>query len=302
MLTGMSIDGKAFTYVNQLASSEGYPSKREEWFECACCPPNVARVLGHIGGYLWTATTTSPNSVDVNVHLYASATLDYTLEDGGNSSKSIRLKQSTDYPWESDIKFSLTPDADIQTTIRLRIPAWATESYSLSPKPSSSSSLEKGYLTLPPTYLASHPSFTLSFGPLRPRLIQPHPFTNQNIVALARGPIIYCLEDVDNEWVDDHFKSLVLLSSAISSLKFKEKQKSDLPGGETYVAITAEKAGHFLKKQELEKKGLDFVGTKEIVDSEKEAKDLIFVPYFARANRVVGDRKGEMMRVGIRVA
>ena len=96
MLTGMSIDGKAFTYVNQMASSDGNPSKREEWFECACCPPNVARVLGHIGGYLWTTETTSSTSVAVNVHLYSSATLEYPLEE--DSPRKIKVTQNTNWP------------------------------------------------------------------------------------------------------------------------------------------------------------------------------------------------------------
>jgi len=51
--TGMSVDGRAFTYDNQLASSPGNPCERQTWFECACCPPNVLRTLAVIGGYFW---------------------------------------------------------------------------------------------------------------------------------------------------------------------------------------------------------------------------------------------------------
>ena len=129
MLTGMSIDGKAFTYVNQLASSPGNPSKREEWFECACCPPNVARVLGHIGGYLWTPTTTGADSVDINVHLYASATLTYTID--GDKDKAVKLMQKTNWPWEGTVDCSLDASEAISTTLRFRIPGWAS-SYSVS--------------------------------------------------------------------------------------------------------------------------------------------------------------------------
>lgn len=130
MLTGMSIDGKAFTYVNQMATSEQNASnKREEWFECACCPPNVARVLGHIGGYLWTPKTTSQNSATVNVHLFASATLNYELE---GSKKSFSLVQTTNYPWEGGINFQLNNSDVVEVDVHIRIPAWAGDAWEVS--------------------------------------------------------------------------------------------------------------------------------------------------------------------------
>jgi DUF1680 family protein len=127
MLTGMSVDGKAFTYANQLATSEEDASnKREEWFECACCPPNVARVLGHIGGYLWTAKTNSEEFATVNVHLYASALLDYTLEGTKNE---IKLRQTTNYPWEGNVDFELENSSGVEVDMNIRIPAWAGDAW-----------------------------------------------------------------------------------------------------------------------------------------------------------------------------
>src|ERR1700753_1174842 len=109
MLTGMSIDGKTFTYVNQLASSDGNPSKREDWFQCACCPPNVARVLGHISGYVFSTEKVSSTSATVNVHLFASATLRFKLD--GSDNKTVSLAQKTDYPWNGEIVFNLEHDS-----------------------------------------------------------------------------------------------------------------------------------------------------------------------------------------------
>lgn len=130
MLTGMSIDGKAFTYVNQMATSEKNASnKREEWFDCACCPPNVARVLGHIGGYLWTPKTNSQNSATVNVHLFASATLQYVLE---GSQKGFALVQTTNYPWEGAVDFELKNSDGAQVDMDIRIPAWAGDAWEVS--------------------------------------------------------------------------------------------------------------------------------------------------------------------------
>src|SRR5947199_10028173 len=65
--------------------------------------------------------------------------------------------------------------------------------------------MQKGYLYLPSTWLAEHHEFQIRF-PMMIRTLSPHPYTNQRIVALARGPMIYCVEDVDHPWVQDHFK------------------------------------------------------------------------------------------------
>lgn len=58
---------------------------------------------------------------------------------------------------------------------------------------------------LDPQYIKENSSIVLNF-PMKPRFITPHPFANQAIIGVARGPLVYCVEDVDNTWVDDHFK------------------------------------------------------------------------------------------------
>ncbi|KAJ6048954.1 uncharacterized protein N7446_011637 [Penicillium canescens] len=120
VLTGMSLDGKAFTYVNQLASSDNDISERHEWFECACCPPNVTRTLGYMGGYIWSHNATETSAI-INVHLYTSATLRVPV-----SESVVEITQKTDWPWNGDVDFSIQtngPPIDLQ--VRLRIPGWA---------------------------------------------------------------------------------------------------------------------------------------------------------------------------------
>lgn len=136
----MSEDGSKFTYVNQLASSNTDVSRRAEWFTCACCPPNVARLLGYIGGYLCkpflpfreedqaddelgtSSSDAKNNSVEVNVHTYASAVLSIPVGE-----QTVQLEQTTDWPWNGNIRFELQSPEAISTTIRLRIPSWAEE-------------------------------------------------------------------------------------------------------------------------------------------------------------------------------
>lgn len=118
VLTSMSHDGKRFTYVNQLASSDTDPSKREEWFTCACCPPNVLRLVGQIGGYIWSHSSKN-ETAEIIVHLYIPSTLSFDV----NGSR-IELSQDSDWPWRGDIEFKLTTGTT-DATIKLRIPGWA---------------------------------------------------------------------------------------------------------------------------------------------------------------------------------
>lgn len=120
------------------------------------------------------------------------------------------------------------------------------------------------------------------------RLLAPHPRTNQNIVALARGPIIYCVEDADNNWVNDHFESLIY-DPAAKVVETAIDESNEI--GEPYVALTAINAASFLTLKGDAEPGfaLEDIGT---VDGPKE---LHFVPYALRDNR---GGKGHM-RVGL---
>ena len=121
VMTGMASNGKQFTYVNQLASSNSDLSKRAEWFTCACCPPNVTRLLGYIGGYLWSFRTgENEKSAVVDVHMYSSATLSIPLDDSV-----VEIEQRSNWPWEGNIEFVIRNPTEVSMTIKLRIPGWA---------------------------------------------------------------------------------------------------------------------------------------------------------------------------------
>ena len=198
VLTSMSYDGKRFTYVNQLASSDQDLSKREEWFTCACCPPNVLRLLGQIGGYIWTYLSNADSrSAEIIVHLYVPSTVEFIV-----AGQTVRFTQDSDWPWSGEVRLSLQTGLR-NVTIKLRIPGWARGIHL-----SNSDSLQRPknrYIELTSEWLSSNSAFTLSVN-LEPRLIASHPLTNQKTLSVARGPIVYCVEDVDNSWVSDHFK------------------------------------------------------------------------------------------------
>ena len=126
--------------------------------------------------------------------------------------------------------------------------------------------------------------------PLKPRYVAPHPYTNQDVVALARGPLIYCVEDFDNSWVDDHFKTLVVDPAGAVT----EEVISDARLGESCVALTAHHAASFLA---LDKSpGPHVPATKTSLKDKSSLDQLKFIPYCVRDNR---GGKGHM-RVGIR--
>jgi DUF1680 family protein len=149
--------------------------------------------------------------------------------------------------------------------------------------------LDKGYLTLSPEWLKKNPTFQLNI-PLKPRFVAPHPYTNQDIVALARGPLIYCVEDFDNPWVEDHFKNLLLNPSGVIT----ETAMSDPKLGESCVSLIAHDTTSFLAVENFHG---PFVSIDDASESKKpKVEQLIFIPYAVRDNR---GGKGHM-RVGIR--
>ncbi|KAI1061453.1 hypothetical protein LB506_011817 [Fusarium annulatum] len=93
--------------------------------------------------------------------------------------------------------------------------------------------LHKGYLTLDPAYTAAHPVFSLTIGNFTPRYITPHPYTNQHTLTLARGPLVYCIEDADNAWEDNHFKDVGLKAGSA----VKEERLCISGTDEEYIAL-----------------------------------------------------------------
>ncbi|KAL9114092.1 MAG: hypothetical protein Q9227_001864 [Pyrenula ochraceoflavens] len=240
ILGAMSSDGTKFTYHNQLASSDGQDlCTREQWFKCACCPPNVLRLLAQIGGYIWTFQQDDKrNAAQINVHLFINSSLDFHV-----GQTPVKLQQETNWPWEGEVKFTLETSLK-DVIVRLRIPGWA-KTWKISP-PLDEAQLEDGYLSLQSEWLALHPTFTILI-PLEAHLISPHPFTNQDTCTVARGPIIYCCEDADNPWVQDHFKSVQLDPEC----EIEETRKFDSHSGDHYIGLSAFAGAAFMDSENV---------------------------------------------------
>ncbi|TDZ25655.1 Non-reducing end beta-L-arabinofuranosidase [Colletotrichum orbiculare MAFF 240422] len=275
VMTAMSADGKAFTYENQLASCDTARSEREDWFVCACCPPNVTRLFGSLGGYLWDyGALGEEGGVYVNVHLYTSAEVKFAA-----CGREVRFEQKSNWPWEGRVEFRIKGAEGLDATVRLRIPAWAKGQYELMPSPRPGEcTFDTGYIHLGPTYIAEHPSFSLDVHGFEPRFVAPHPYTNQRTLSLARGPVVYCVEDADNEWEENHFRDIGIKAGE----RVEDVWRDDRIRGEKYVAL---KTRGWQRSPEVLQGGGDGVG-----------RELVFVPFYFRSNR---GGKGQM-RVGLR--
>ncbi len=188
LLSGVSIDGVKFFYINPLASDGNH--HRQGWFECACCPPNLARLLASLENYIYLK---NDNSIFVN--LYISSTGETTLN--GNT---ITIKQETEYPWEGTVKIDISVETPSKFTLNLRIPDWCRNA-TLEVNGSVvdvEKNIQNGYVKIDRTWNdGDHVELVLS---MPVEQIKAHPAVRSDIgqIALQRGPVIYCLEEVDN--------------------------------------------------------------------------------------------------------
>ncbi len=186
VLAGVSQDGTRFFYVNPLASHGTH--HRSGWFSCACCPPNVARTLASLGGY---AYATSDDALCVNLYIQGSAQTKI-------HEQPVTLRVTTDYPWQGSVV--LKPELAEPTAfeLRLRIPGWCDGfQVRVNGELVREPAREQGYCVLRRTWRrGDEVELRLEMGVQR---IAAHPNVkgNHGLVALQRGPLVYCLEAVD---------------------------------------------------------------------------------------------------------
>ncbi|PCE15263.1 hypothetical protein AUC47_14260 [Microbacterium sp. SZ1] len=179
-----SVDGKSYFYSNPLQLRSGHtheedaPSTRLDWYFCACCPPNLARLLSSITGYLLTETDEA-----VQFHVYAPGR--YEIEDG------ITATVATTYPWDEIIEIAFDEPTVRET--HLHVPAWA-KGATLAVDGAEPHPVESGYVRVP----AGVRSLTLTI-PVEPVFEKAHPWVDgvRGTLALRRGPVYYCIEEAD---------------------------------------------------------------------------------------------------------
>lgn len=199
VLAAISTDGRRFFYVNPLEvwpeaclnnpTKDHVKVERQNWFGCACCPPNVARTLASLGQYVYGVSQDT-----IYFNLYLSNETAFTVD--GNK---FTIKQSTRYPFENGIAISVQGKVAKEFTIALRFPAWSKGvRVSIGGKDFHYKEvLKNGYIYIKREWENDEINLTLD---LSPRLVFAHPQVRSDAgkAAIVKGPLVYCLEEYDN--------------------------------------------------------------------------------------------------------
>jgi len=186
-LSGVSMKGRHFFYDNPLSSVGD--KHRVEWFECPCCPPNLARMIASIGNYFY-----STGANDLWVHLFANSNADIKL--GG---KQINIRQTTRYPWDGDVLFELGVEQPETFTLHIRIPGWCEDfQIEVNGKAMDMQPDINGYLSLTNEWKNRDQIFYSMPLPIKAIWANPAVRNLEGCVAIQRGPLIYCLEGIDH--------------------------------------------------------------------------------------------------------
>ncbi|HTJ47920.1 MAG TPA: glycoside hydrolase family 127 protein, partial [Cyclobacteriaceae bacterium] len=270
-LSGVSLTGDKFFYPNPLESHGQHA--RSPWFSCACCPSNVTRFIPSVGGYFYAQKDKS-----IYVNLFAQGTAQFKLPDN-----SVTLEQKTNYPWDGDLQFLVTPQKTSSFEVRVRIPGWAVNK----PIPSDLYSFEDTFTEQPKVFLNDKPvALTLDHGymvfnrkwkkgdrihiqlpmPLRRVQANAKVEADKDKLAIERGPLVYCAEWPDNK--DNRVLNLVLSPD---------------------VKLAGEYKPDFLKGL-YEVKGMgQFASRTSATEVKTEDTEVKLIPYYAWAHRGAGE-------------
>ena len=253
-LSGLSLDGKSFFYENPLEidpyligkdksvsdhHKQRFPiTQRVEVFGCSCCPPNVLRLIASIGDYIY--------SNDENGVYYVHQYINSEMNDSG-----VSIKQTTSYPTGNKVKIK----ADGVSTIAVRIPGWC-DKYEINRE----YTVKDGY-----AYIENPDGEIKIKFDMRPKLIQSSPYVRENAgrTALKAGPLVYCVEEVDN-------------GRYLRNIKLSKKLKASWEYDD------------FIGANVIEVDGYRPVSNGKLYseyDGELESQRIKFIPYYAFANR-----------------
>jgi uncharacterized protein len=187
-LTGLARDGQHYFYSNPL-ESDGRHS-RWAWHTCPCCTMNSSRLVASVGSYFLSRSDDA-----IAFHLYGGISATVRLSGG-----QVTLREVSAYPWSGDIRIEVNPETPFPFDLKLRIPGWtrnATASVNGAPV-AVEQATKDGYLTISRRWQTGD-AVTLEL-PMPPQRIYAHPAVHMDVgrVALKRGPLVYCVEEVDN--------------------------------------------------------------------------------------------------------
>jgi DUF1680 family protein len=272
LISGVGLDGKSFFYTNAMQVTTGFTHAalekgRSGWFECSCCPTNIARFLPSLPGYVYAQ---KDDGLFINLFVSGNATVKV-------HNKNVEITQLNNYPWEGRLSFTLKPESPDAFNVRIRIPGWArneaipSDLYHFANKTDAAYtikvngkavkySIENGYAVIKKTWTKGDQIEVNLPMPVKKVNASAALKADSKKLALQRGPIIYCAEWADN---DGNVSNLSIPVNA----QFKPVYNAALLNGVTTLK------GKVLKTESL--------GAK--------AFSLTAIPYMAWANRGEGE-------------
>ena len=276
-LDGVSLDGSRFFYQNPLMSYGNY--ERFEWINTPCCPPNVVRLIASLGNYLYA---TGPRDIYVNLFVGSTA---HAAVDGNR----VSLRQETRYPWDGRVRLHVDPDRAARFGVRLRIPGWTGtevipgDLYRFTDRRREPVTLTvngkhtavqtvSGFAVIDRTWSTGDVVELNLPMPVRRVVARDEVRDDAGRTALVRGPLVYAAE-----WPDNGGRALNLVVPDSASLAAEFRQ--DLLGGISVItggiqAVARDGDGRLAARPHR----------------------LVAVPYFAWANRGMGEMQAWLPR------
>ena len=216
VISGIGLDGKTFFYPNPLECdlhykfNSGEKLDRQPWFGCSCCPTNMCRFLPSVPGYIYAQ---GENKIYVNLYVSSSSQINL------NGKAPVTITQESQYPWDGNVKIAVSPEKAGRFSLCLRIPGWAKNQpvpgdlYAYTQAENDTVSIainghkvsiqyEKGYAVIDRLWEKGDViNLSLPMG-IHQVIANKSVKDDQGKVAIERGPIVYCLEAIDNENID----------------------------------------------------------------------------------------------------
>ena len=266
--SGMSLDGTLYCYRNPLAFDPSTGDKiRNTWYDVTCCPPNLERTFGSLPGYFY-----STSADGIYVHLYDNSELNWALETGVG----LKVAQKTNYPWDGNVEITVSPAEPSEFTFYLRIPGWADHAQVAVNAEDQTGATPGAYLPIRRHWSAGD-VIRLKIE-VTPQIIEANPRVADDTgrVAIQRGPLIYCLEEIDQP------SGVSLSDVAVNpgrqpAEQFQTEFRNDLLGGMVVLHHT----GAAYERGTGGKALYSHYGR----GAKTQKVPLTFIPYYAWANR-----------------
>ena len=279
LISGVSLQGNGFFYPNPLESMGQH--QRQAWFGCACCPSNICRFIPSLPGYVYAVKEEGEKrnvekcnpSVYVNLFLSNTSTLNV-------KGKKVTLSQQTNYPWDGDITITIDQNTAGQFALKIRIPGWVKGKVVPSDLYSYTDGKRLNYrvsVNNQALYPENHDYITIDrkwkkgdkvqiHFDMEPRIVRAlnKVEADRGMVAVERGPLVYCAEHPDNGF--DIFSALV-------------NQEPQFQWGKTEIAGTS------VVTLTTDAQTLDFNKQGKLTVNDQK---LTLIPYFAWCHRGSG--------------